>query len=423
MSSNEVKVGALTLGGAAILAGIISFMGAFQLGSGGYELKISYPQVSGLMPGHMVRYAGVQVGKVKDIAILPDKVEVIAEIEDKIQIPAGAGFTIGSDGIMGEKFVSIIPPKESSGAYLPKGSQVQGREGGGMEEFFSSSGDVVSKLDAVAGSLNDILGDKEVQQSLKESLAAMGQISKNMSAFTKVMADVAVANQEEISKMLGQLQTMTGHMNAITAHLESIAAEADNNGATGRNVAAIAEHLARTSGRVENVARLLENIAQDPETATSLRDTIKNAKEASARANQVLGTLTEAKINIDAGRSARGNDWRGNLGLTLSPTANSYIYLGGYDLGAGNKLDAYVGQRYGGLDLSAGAMQGEMGVGLGYGFGSAFRVYSQFYDFDEAKLKVGGELWLTDSVALYGESMDVRKGSKRETYVGLRSRF
>ncbi len=423
MSSNEVKVGALTLGGAAILAGIISFMGAFQLGSGGYELKIAYPQVSGLMPGHMVRYAGVQVGKVKNIAILPDKVEVIAEIEDKIQIPAGAGFTIGSDGIMGEKFVSIIPPKESSGAYLPKGSQVQGREGGGMEEFFSSSGDVVSKLDAVAGSLNDILGDKEVQQSLKESLAAMGQISKNMSAFTKVMADVAVANQEEISKMLGQLQTMTGHMNAITAHLESIAAEADNNGATGRNVAAIAEHLARTSGRVENVARLLENIAQDPETATSLRDTIKNAKEASARANQVLGTLTEAKINIDAGRSARGNDWRGNLGLTLSPTANSYIYLGGYDLGAGNKLDAYVGQRYGGLDLSAGAMQGEMGVGLGYGFGSAFRVYSQFYDFDEAKLKVGGELWLTDSVALYGESMDVRKGSKRETYVGLRSRF
>ena len=83
MSSNEVKVGALTLGGVAILAGIISFMGAFNFGSGGYEVKIAYPQVSGLMPGHMVRYAGVQVGKVKDIAILPDRVEVTAEIDDK----------------------------------------------------------------------------------------------------------------------------------------------------------------------------------------------------------------------------------------------------------------------------------------------------------------------------------------------------
>ena len=40
MSSNEVKVGALTLGGAALMAGMISFMGAFSLGGSGYKLHI-----------------------------------------------------------------------------------------------------------------------------------------------------------------------------------------------------------------------------------------------------------------------------------------------------------------------------------------------------------------------------------------------
>ena len=45
MSSSEVKVGAFALGGAVVLAGIITFMGAFSFGKKGYELRINYPQV------------------------------------------------------------------------------------------------------------------------------------------------------------------------------------------------------------------------------------------------------------------------------------------------------------------------------------------------------------------------------------------
>ena len=86
MSSSEVKVGAFALGGAVVLAGIITFMGAFSFGKKGYELRINYPQVSGLMPGHVVRYAGVQVGTVKKINVAPDKVEVIKYFNGKVPI-------------------------------------------------------------------------------------------------------------------------------------------------------------------------------------------------------------------------------------------------------------------------------------------------------------------------------------------------
>ena len=110
MGTSEVKVGAFALGGAIALAGIITFMGAFAFGKKGYELHIDYPQVSGLMPGHVVRYAGVQVGTVKKLNVSPDKVEVIAEIDDNIKIPQGSVFTIAADGIMGEKYVHIVPP-------------------------------------------------------------------------------------------------------------------------------------------------------------------------------------------------------------------------------------------------------------------------------------------------------------------------
>ena len=198
MSSSEVKVGAFALGGAVVLAGIITFMGAFSFGKKGYELRINYPQVSGLMPGHVVRYAGVQVGTVKKINVAPDKVEVITEINDDIKIPQGATFTISSDGIMGEKFVSVIPPAKQGQGYVAEGSTINGVAGGGMDEFFASSGDLVKRMENIANAFENVFGDKEVQQSMKSGFKNMNDIAENMNIFTKVMADVAVANQQDI---------------------------------------------------------------------------------------------------------------------------------------------------------------------------------------------------------------------------------
>ena len=40
MSSSEVKVGAVTLGGAAILAAMITFLGTFSFGSDKYNITL-----------------------------------------------------------------------------------------------------------------------------------------------------------------------------------------------------------------------------------------------------------------------------------------------------------------------------------------------------------------------------------------------
>ncbi len=422
MGSSEVKVGAFALGGAVVLAGIITFMGAFSFGKKGYELHIDYPQVSGLMPGHVVRYAGVQVGTVKEIKVAPDKVEVIAEINDDIKIPQGALFTISSDGIMGEKFVSVIPPAKPGQGYVAEGSTVKGAAGGGMDEFFGSSGDLVKRMENIASAFENVFGDKEVQQSMKSGFKNMNDIAENMNTFTKVMADVAVANQQDITSMIHQINELSQRMNGTAAHIESIMNGVDNNGQTGKNVAAIAQNMADTSKRMENIVSVLEAVAKDPVTQQSLKETLVNVKETSARANKILGTLTEAKISADAGYAAKGGDWRSSLGVTLHPSDDAFLYMGGYDIGDANKFDFIVGRKMGKAAMSMGAMQGDFGVGLSYDLSKDFKLYSQVYDFDDTKVRLGGELRLTDSFSLYGETMDVR-GNKSNTYMGVKTYF
>lgn len=422
MSSSEVKVGAITLGGAAILAAMITFLGTFSFGSDKYDILIDYPQVSGLMAGNMVRYAGVQVGTVKGLAVGNDGIEVTAEINDNVQIPAEATFTIGSDGIMGEKFVDIQPPVRSVSVFLEEGDRVKGTPGGGFDTFMSSSGDVLKKVENIADALENVFGDPEVQQSMREGFLNMKDISANMNTFTKVMADTAVDNQQQINLMAKQLSEVTVRLNATADSVANIIGEVDK-GHTGQNVALMVENLAKTSARIEEASKLLEKVASDPQTEEDLKATLHNARQASEKANRMLGVLETAEINADVTHSVNGGDWRSNLGVTFRPQDDTFFYLGGYDLGDSNKLDLQFGKQFDAADVSLGSMQGEFGVGLGYSIADRFRLYTQVYDFDDTKVKLGGELKLTDNLSILGEQTDLRHGSKNNTYVGVRTYF
>ena len=222
--------------------------------------------------------------------------------------------------------------------------------------------------------------------------------------------------------MIHQINELTQRMNSTASYIESIMKGVDNNGETGKNIAAIAKNMADTTQRMENIVQVLETVAKDPVTQQSLKETLVNVKETSAKANRIMGALTEAKISADAGYSAKGSDWRGNLGVTISPSDKNFLYMGGYDIGEANKFDFIMGRKMGNAAVSMGAMQGELGVGLSYDLGRDFKLYSQLYDFDDAKVRLGGELRLTDTFSLYGETMDLR-GTKRDTYMGVRTYF
>lgn len=422
MGTSEIKVGAFALGGAAVLAGIITFMGVFDFSGKGYELHIHYPQVSGLMTGHVVRFAGVQVGTVKKIYVYPDKIEVIAEIQEGIRIPQGADFSVAADGIMGEKYVNITPPAVATGELLEEGATVKGEPGAGMDEFFAQGGALMARLDRIATSFEKVFGDADVQYAMKDGFKNLRDITQNMNEFTKVLAELAANSRGDLAGMVKQMNELTLHMNNSAKQIERLLVNVNADGETGSNIAAIAGNMAETTQRLAGIAGLLEQMAKDPVVQDSLKETIVNVKETSAKANQLLGTFTNAEFSLDVGHNTRGSDWRGNLGVTLRPSDRSFFHIGGYDIGDSNKFDFTAGRRFGRAGLSAGAMQGEFGVGASYDLGPYFRLYTQLYDFDDARWRLGGELRVTDNVAVYGESMDLR-GNSTDTYVGVRSYF
>ena len=112
MSRNIVE----TILGAVVLAVAIAFLlwayGRSSAGDpGGYALKAKFDRVDGLEVGGDVKISGIKVGKVLAQQLDPAtfRAEVTFSVRDGIEVPADSSAAIVSSGLLGGKYLSLVP--------------------------------------------------------------------------------------------------------------------------------------------------------------------------------------------------------------------------------------------------------------------------------------------------------------------------
>jgi phospholipid/cholesterol/gamma-HCH transport system substrate-binding protein len=102
----ETRLGlffALAFVAALVVFEMIGGLGFFR----GYELRARFTNVQELKKGDPVRMAGVNVGRVEDIRLADNKVDVTLKIESGAKVRTDSKATIRFVGLMGQNFVSI----------------------------------------------------------------------------------------------------------------------------------------------------------------------------------------------------------------------------------------------------------------------------------------------------------------------------
>lgn len=81
-----------------------------------YELSANFLKVGGIQVGNDVKLRGVKIGTVSSVTLNNEYfAEVKFFISSNIVIPNDSQVSIGSEGILGNKYLSIIPGDKSSG--------------------------------------------------------------------------------------------------------------------------------------------------------------------------------------------------------------------------------------------------------------------------------------------------------------------
>jgi phospholipid/cholesterol/gamma-HCH transport system substrate-binding protein len=125
--SQKTRIGLFTVTGLLILvAGIFIIGKKKNIFGDTFHIYGTFNNVGGLQVGNNIRFAGINVGTVEDISIVSDtmiRVDMVLQSKIKPFLKSTSFASIGSDGLMGDKLITITPGAANT-VVLANGSRI-----------------------------------------------------------------------------------------------------------------------------------------------------------------------------------------------------------------------------------------------------------------------------------------------------------
>lgn len=281
MDSNDtgrtLRVGLLVTVALIVLAAGIFLLGdKANLFTAKNEYYSLFPSVEGLNPGNPVQLNGVEVGTVQTITLPESPGE--REIRVDLAIDQRYSGRIRSDsiariktlGLLGDKYVQVTTGSPGADE-IPSGSEIPVSSPPGMEALMASGQDVITDVNAIAGSLRRLLSRVEQGEGVVGELVADQQ------------AGVSVI--DSILQTLESVQQMTDRIEHGDGTVPRLLTDADLADRVESSVAKMETFLTR----MEEGEGLVPALMTDVETRQRFEKTLASLERSSAN----LATFTD----------------------------------------------------------------------------------------------------------------------------------
>jgi phospholipid/cholesterol/gamma-HCH transport system substrate-binding protein len=362
----------MTLVSAALLIYMVFIIGDIGLADHGYRFVITFYSVNGLTTGASVSMAGVKIGKVENIDIHDDQVWVHVLIKDKKHtIRRRSTLTIGTSGLMGEKFIDIIPTRDLTQPYVQPGKFVEGTDPMRMEEMFEQGNELLKKLQGLTLTAKDLIGDPELKQSTKAIFKNAELASRNMNGIIEsvklktdsivgnldgILARVGTAideNRENIREMIANMKDFSQKLSEISAEnkeslgeivenvktvsdrLDKMITELNRDHAMTNNIRATVESLKKASDNAKEITREVKEIVTEQDIRTKIKTGLDDAHKIAQAVDKVFLNIKQTRIDFKyLLRYNKEKDmFFSDMLVDIYPTDNSFYRVGVEDIG------------------------------------------------------------------------------------------
>ncbi len=175
----ELKVGVFVFLGLIILFIFILSIGRFKTWASGYRFNFTFGFVNGVKVGAPVRFSGVDVGEIKQIKFFFPKtndkgqIKITVWVKRDIQIPDDSTIWVNTLGLLGEKYVEIMPGVNYSHCLLPN-ETMAGVDPIPMHEVFRIGKNIadivnesITRMKNKEGTLGKLLYDDTIYNELE----------------------------------------------------------------------------------------------------------------------------------------------------------------------------------------------------------------------------------------------------------------
>ncbi len=203
--SQKIRIGIFTFIGILVLVLAVFFIGSRKnLFSSTFDIYGTFKNVNGLQIGNNVRFAGINVGVVKDINIVTDssvRVDLTLNNNVKKFIKKDAKISIGSDGLMGDKLVVIAPGGVTTTQEVEAGNQLNAVNPVDVDKIVAKLTKVadnaatiteglsaiVAKVNSGKGSIGRLLNSDKLSKDLEGTVQQAKTTMKNVHTTTTTL--------------------------------------------------------------------------------------------------------------------------------------------------------------------------------------------------------------------------------------------
>lgn len=224
-TSRDIIVGATALAGLiAILIGF-TWINSGNIQKHGYSFRIIYGNVNTLMEGAPVMLRGAKIGVVEKLEPSAEHVVVTARIQlNSTLIPKDSIFTVSSKGIIGEKFVQIMPEASRSDVIIKNGDTIIGKDPTSIDDLLETAKTSLSDIKLVLANINDVIGDPKLKSDIKSTVAELNKTSKSLSEIASDVKDITgdPATKAKIKETLNSIASASKKLDKIMNDVDSI---------------------------------------------------------------------------------------------------------------------------------------------------------------------------------------------------------
>ena len=307
--SREARVGIFVLLGLIVLTFFtfrVSKWGV--IAEKGYRLTVDFDTAAGLEPKSDVKMAGVKIGKVEEIQLVGNRARLIMRIHPEIRIPIDSVGSIQTQGLLGEKYVEILPGRDAQRS-LPAGGQVANTLSP------TNLDEMVRKLSAIGDDVKKFTETLSATFGTEEGKKALGDILRDVRDTTASLRTVVQGNEQRFERILANVDRLSADLSEISS-------------ANKQDVRTAIANLREFSDTLKNetpgLVRKLEEMSDRVsgvvgDNRENLKESIKNLKAASARLDNTLDAAGKVMAKIDRGEGTLGrlvNDNAAHTSLT-----------------------------------------------------------------------------------------------------------
>jgi phospholipid/cholesterol/gamma-HCH transport system substrate-binding protein len=279
-ASQKINLGLFVIIGLLIFILAVYFIGQKQNMFGKTNhLQTVFNNVNGLQLGNSVRYSGISVGTVRGIEMVNDtniRVDMIIDKSIFSYIKKDAIATIGSDGLVGNMIINIIP--------------------GNGNQPSVDSGDEIRSLNRIR--TEDMLSTLNVTNENAAKLTAnlltiTDKIVKGKGPLASLLNDSLISR--DLGETMRYLKLTTKSASETISKIDKIVASLDNK----NNVLGVIKDTAVANNLKNTIANLEKSTNEINKVVTNLNATILNIKEGKGAINY-LANDTKLVLKIDS---------------------------------------------------------------------------------------------------------------------------